>query len=90
MARKSIEGIRENRKKEHGKLSAEERKHIPKEDFAVKSKAPGSGSYPIEDRSHARNALARSSGKPVEAEVRRAVEKKYPGMGKKHGKKEKD
>ena len=44
------------------------------------SKAPGSGSYPIENASHARNALARSAGKPVAGQVRRAVARKYPGM----------
>ena len=63
------------------KLDDADRKAIPTNDFAVPSKAPGPGSYPIEDRAHAVNALARSSGKPVEATVRRAVEKKYPGVG---------
>lgn len=65
------------------KLTAKARRAIPKQDFAIPSKAPKSGSYPIEDASHARNALARSAGKPVAAQVRRAVAKKYPGMGKK-------
>lgn len=51
--------------------------------FAVPSNAPGSGSYPIEDESHARNALARSSGKQVEAEVRAKVKAKFPGIGRK-------
>lgn len=64
------------------KLTAAARKQIPKGDFAVPSKAPKSGSYPIEDRSHAANALARSSGKPVAAKVRAAVKRKYPDMGK--------
>lgn len=63
------------------KLNAAARKRIPKADFAVPSKAPGSGSYPIEDRSHAGNALARSSGKPVAGQVRAAVKRKYPDMG---------
>jgi hypothetical protein len=62
------------------KLSAAARKQIPKKDFAVPSKAPASGSYPIENRSHAQNALARSSGKPVEGQVRAAVNAKYPGL----------
>lgn len=72
-----------------GKLSAGQRKALPKNDFAVKGKAStvagkaASGSYPIPDRSHAANALARSAGKPVAAEVKAAVAKKYPGMGKK-------
>ena len=64
------------------KLSTAARKAIPKSDFAVPSKAPASGSYPIEDESHARNALARSSGKPVAAAVRAKVHAKYPSMGK--------
>lgn len=63
------------------KLTAAQRKKIPKKDFAIKSKAPGSGSFPIEDKSHAQNALARSSGKPVAGKVRAAVKKKYPTMG---------
>ena len=65
------------------KLTAAARRAIPKSDFAVKSKSPKSGSYPIEDKAHARNALARSSGKAVASTVRRAVERKYPGMVKK-------
>lgn len=63
------------------KLTTKQRKAIPTQDFAVPSKAPASGSYPIQNASHARNALARSSGKPVEAQVRAAVKKKYPSMG---------
>ena len=75
------------------KLTAAQRKKIPTKNFAVKSKAgtpagkAKSGSYPIPDKSHARNALARSSGKPVEAQVRRAVNAKYPGLAKKKGSK---
>ena len=62
------------------KLTAAQRKKIPKSNFAVPAKAPGSGSYPINDRSHAANALARSAGKPVAGKVRAAVARKYPGM----------
>ena len=64
------------------KLTAAQRKRIPSKDFAVPSKAPASGSYPIPDESHARNALARASGKSVEAKVRAKVHAKYPSMGK--------
>lgn len=67
------------------KLTTAARKAIPKGDFAVPSKAPGPGSYPIPDRAHAANAKARASGKPVEAQVDRAVARKYPDMGKKLG-----
>lgn len=68
------------------KLSASQRKNLPKTSFAVPGKArtaagkAAGGSYPIPDRSHAQNALARSAGKPVEAQVRAAVKKKYPDM----------
>lgn len=60
------------------KLSTSDRKALPKQDFAVPGKAPKSGSYPILNESHARNALARSSGKPEEAQVRAAVRRKFP------------
>ena len=68
-----------------GRLTAKARQSLPSSDFALpgKGKGPkgaGSGSYPIPDRSHAANALARSSGKPVAAEVRRKVKAKYPDM----------
>lgn len=63
------------------KLNAAMRKAIPKSSFAVPSKAPASGSYPINDANHARNALARSAGKPVAGKVRTAVKKKFPGIG---------
>jgi len=53
--------------------------------IAGKNFAGPDRSYPIEDASHARNALARASGKPVEARVRAAVHRKYPNIGKSHG-----
>lgn len=68
------------------KLNTATRKSLPTTDFAVKSnattpkgKATG-GSYPIPDASHARNALARAAGKPVEGQVKAAVKKKFPGI----------
>lgn len=60
------------------KLTAARRGAIPGKDFAGPER-----SYPIEDASHARNALARASGKPVEARVRAAVHRKYPNIGEK-------
>ena len=73
-----------------GKLSAKERQGMPESDFALPGKGEGpkgagSGSYPIENRSHARNALARVAqhGSPTEkAEVRAAVHRKFPTIGK--------
>jgi hypothetical protein len=47
--------------KRMGKLSSKQRKALPKQDFAVPSKAPGSGSYPMPDRAHAANAKARAA-----------------------------
>jgi hypothetical protein len=71
-----------------GVLSAAQRQSLPRSDFALPGKGEGpkgagSGSYPIPDRSHAANALARSSGKPVAAQVRAKVRAKYPDMGQK-------
>jgi len=63
------------------KLTYAARKKLPKKSFAI----PGKEAYPIEDRPHAANALARVSqfGSPGEkAQVRAAVKKKYPTMGK--------
>jgi hypothetical protein len=68
------------------KLTTKGRSKLKSSSFAVPSKKPGSGSYPIPDASHARNALARVSqhGSPAEkAKVRAAVHRKYPSIGKK-------
>lgn len=62
------------------KLNAADRRSLPKSDFAVPAKSPKSGSYPIPDKSHARNALARAAGKPVAAKVRAAVKRKFPSI----------
>jgi len=58
------------------KLSYADRKSLKKGSFVY----PGERKYPIEDINHARNALARSSGKPEEAKVRAAVHKKFPQL----------
>lgn len=66
------------------KLKAAGRKALPTSSFALPARASTpqgkakSGSYPIPDASHARNALARSSGKPIAGKVKAAVKKKYP------------
>jgi hypothetical protein len=62
------------------KLSYKSRKEMPKEEFAI----PEKRGYPIADKNHARNALARVSqfGSSEEmAKVRSAVHKKYPEIG---------
>lgn len=57
-------------------LTSERRKRLPDSAFAI----PEKRAYPIHDRAHAANALARSSGKPEEARVRRAVCRRYPDL----------
>src|ERR1700727_982695 len=54
------------------RLAAAERRALPKRDFAVPSKAPGPGSYPMPDKKHA--AVAKAMDAPhaspkVEAKV---------------------
>ena len=60
------------------KLSTKARKKLSPAAFVF----PDEKRYPIHDESHARNALARASGKSEEAKVRAAVRAKYPGIGK--------
>jgi hypothetical protein len=56
------------------KLTHAEREDLPKADFVF----PKTRRYPIEDAAHARDALARSSGKPEHAAVVEAVKRKFP------------
>lgn len=58
------------------KLNAAQRKNLPSSAFVF----PAKRAYPIHDASHARDALARSSGKPEEGAVRAAVKKRFPAM----------
>lgn len=60
------------------KLTAAKRNALPASDFA----GPGR-SYPINDMSHSRNALARASqnaGPELKAHIRAKVHKKFPGI----------
>jgi hypothetical protein len=61
-----------------GILTVKSRNQMKKSSFAI----PAQRSYPINDIAHARNALARSSGRPEEAQVKRAVYKRYPSLKK--------
>lgn len=66
------------------KLTSKERKALPSKDFA----GPGR-SYPIEDKSHARNAKARASqaehaGRMSKGEERKIDRKADKVLGKKH------
>lgn len=62
------------------KLSYAARKKLPKGSFVY----PGERKYPIPDKAHARNALARVSQHGTASEkskVRAAVHRKFPGIG---------
>lgn len=65
-------------------LTANAREHIKAKNFVFPDKGKKeSGSYPIEDAKHARNALARvaQNGSPAQqAAVRSKVHAKYPGI----------
>jgi hypothetical protein len=65
------------------KLTTTARKAIPTSEFAGPDR-----SYPIEDKNHARNALARASqhaSPELKSKIRAKVHKKYPGIGKGDG-----
>ena len=67
-------------------LSTKERNKLGKKSFAL----PGQRKYPIPDKAHARNALARvaQNGTPAEQKkVRAAVKKRFPSIGAKKAKK---
>lgn len=67
------------------KLTAKKRNALPAKAFVFKKERK----YPIEDKAHARNALARVSqhGTPAQkAKVRSAVRKKYPSIAQKYEK----
>ena len=60
-------------------LTAKKRKNLPNQSFAI----PDERKYPINDRRHAANALARvaQNGTPAEkAQVKAAVKKRFPDM----------
>jgi hypothetical protein len=66
--------------------STKNRKKLSKKSFAL----PGKRKYPIPDKAHARNALARVAqhGTPEEKKkVRAAVTKRFPSLAKKKKKK---
>jgi hypothetical protein len=63
-------------------LSTKDRKKLKKKSFAL----PGKRKYPIPDKAHARNALARvrQNGTPAEQKkVRAAVKRRFPSIGRK-------
>ena len=58
------------------KLTSGQRSRMSAATFAI----PETRSYPIPDESHARDALARASGKSVEGRVKAAVRRKFPDI----------
>ena len=67
-------------------LKTKDRKRLSKSSFAL----PGKRKYPIPDKAHARNALARVAqhGSPAEQKkVKAAVKRRFPSIGKKVRKK---
>lgn len=64
------------------KLTAATRNALPTNDFVF----PGQRKFPINDASHARDALSRAGaqGGSVQAKVRAAVKRKFPGIQQKH------
>lgn len=60
------------------KLTTKSRNALSRSSFVF----PGKRSFPIPDASHARNALARAGAKgpAVQAKVRSAVKRKFPGI----------
>ncbi|RLB07736.1 MAG: hypothetical protein DRG27_06260 [Deltaproteobacteria bacterium] len=74
------------------KLTWKQRKKLPKSAYVFPNRAPGPGSYPIPDITHARNALARVAQHGTAYEkrkVREAVYKKFPQLKKNKQKRKK-
>lgn len=61
------------------KLTSAARNALPKSTFAL----PGQRKYPLNNASHARNALSRAGaiGGSTESKVRAAVHRKFPNIG---------
>lgn len=70
------------------RLTMAQRRALPKSDFAVPSKAPGPGSYPINDAAHARAAsgLAAMHHGPVGAVNKKAAQKGFSRLKRHIGK----
>lgn len=63
---------------EFAELTTKKRNDLQEQTFAI----PEERKFPLNDKSHAANALARSSGTKYEARVKAAVYKKFPEMKK--------
>ena len=70
------------------KLTGKQRKKLPKSSYAL----PGKRKYPIPDKAHAKNALARASqneSKATQKKIRAKVTKRFPSLKKTSRKKKK-
>ena len=69
-------------------LRMKQREKLPSKDFALPGKGTGKGgkgpgSYPIDTKARARNALSRgaqNASPAQQAEIKRKVKAKYPGI----------
>jgi hypothetical protein len=76
--------VRKARKKAGGS-NVGEYKDVSKGEFAGPAGGAPEGSYPINTRKRAKAALAYAHNAPNPAGIKRAVRKKYPGLGKDDG-----
>ena len=69
------------------RLTAAARRNLPLSDFAVPSKAPGPGSYPIPDKQHAAVAKAYAKGTSAAPAVAKKIAQKFhpDSMHSRHG-----
>ncbi len=58
------------------KLTSKQRESLPKSDFVFPEKAPGHGSYPINDKTHARVAKSYASKEEHAGKMSKAAEEK--------------
>lgn len=68
------------------KLTAKQRKKLPKSSFAL----PGKRKYPVDTKARARNALSRAAqneSKATQKKIRAKVTKRYPSLKKTGAKK---
>ena len=65
------------------KLTAQARKHIAPKNFGIAPKAGAKGRFPVEDKAHARNALARIGTALNESIVSWC--ERHPGVGERGG-----
>lgn len=78
-------GKLEEIKKKPGMSNAGKYKDLPASDFAGPK-----GTFPIDTKARARNALARAHFSPHPEEIRRKVHAKYPSIGKAKSKQKED